>query len=119
MANNLRFLPAVHALPRPDTARALLFSAAGSASPIETPVVAARASLARLGTGLAKEATIAAAVAARIPPLKAATAAPTLQELVERGRVLLHGAQSAARSAELDAITASAGKLATAIKAGV
>lgn len=119
MANNLRFLPNTHALPRADASRALLLGAAGSAKPLESPLDAARKNLGRLDAGLAKEIAIAGVLKTRIPPIRLPSPAPTLQELVERARTMLQTAENDARSAELEGVRTLATSLATRLRGDV
>lgn len=108
MSNALRFVN-IAKPPRPAPTQGLLLVAVGHVAPKETPVVAARLNLALLDAGIAHEIAVVDASGPRILPVPTPPAAPTLQDLVKRGRRQLLAARHQARQIEL-------GTLQTAVK---
>ncbi len=87
MPNPLRFVQNAAPLRRIDPTRGVVIAAAGSASASETPIDAARDHLGRLLGGIRGELAVSSAAADRVKPVPPEPSrAPTLQELLTRGR---------------------------------
>jgi hypothetical protein len=113
--NVLRFVKDAAPLRRIDPTRGVVIAAAGSASPTEKPIDVARIRIGRLLGGIGKEITVSDAASERIPPVPEPSHAPTLQELVSRGRKLLLAERQRARQKELEAVQKAASGLAAAL----